>query len=100
MSDNNIVFTELIRYAIVENACKDYEWALRYLNRLDHKGLTLTLSQINNIEKAKRLMDDCERFFRGDWLKHLVDLDGEMLIRALQKRAVTEKTTITRHKIK
>ena len=93
-------YTELIRYAIVENACKDYEWALRYLNRLDHPGLTLSISQINQIEKAKRLRDDCERFFRSDWLKSLVDLDGESLIRILRKRAVTEKTTITRHKIK
>ena len=94
-----MIYAELLRYAIVENACKDYEWALRYLNRLDHPGLTLSISQINNIEKAKRLMDECEHFFKSGWLKILVDLDGEMLIEVLQKRAVTEKTVIHRHKI-
>ena len=94
-----MIYVELFRYAIVENACKDYEWALRYLNRLDHPGLTLTKSQQEQILKARRFRDECEHFFRSDWLKVLCNLDGEMLIEVLKKRAVTEKTTITRHKI-
>lgn len=91
---------ELMRYAIVENACKDYEWALRYLDRLDHVGLTLTKSQQEQILKARRFRDDCENFFRGDWYKALCDIDGEKLISAIRKRVVAEKRGITRHKIK
>ena len=95
-----MIYVELVRYAIVENACKDYEWALRYLNRLDHPGLTLSISQMNTIEKARRFKSECENFFRSDWLKVLVDLDGEMLMEVLQKRAVIEKQAIHRHRIK
>ena len=91
---------ELIRYAIVENACKDYEWALRYLNRLDHVGLTLSLSQQNQVEKARRWRGECERFFRSSWFKVLCDIDGERLMNALKQRVATEKRGITRHKIK
>lgn len=97
--DKDIIYTELIRYAIVEQACKDYEWALRYLNRLDHPGLTLTLSQKEKVEKGRMFVDSCERFFRGAWFSRLVDLDGETLIETLRKRAVEEKRAITRHKI-
>lgn len=94
-----MMYNELLRYAIVEKACKDYEWALRYLNRLDHVGLTLTKSQQEQVCKARRFRDDCENFFRGEWMKALSDLDGEMLIRVLRERAITEKSTICRHKI-
>lgn len=95
----DIVYTDLVRYAIVEQACKDYEWAIRYLNRLDHPGLTLSLTQRENVEKARMFLDNCERFFRGAWFARLVDLDGEKMIETLRKRAVEEKRAITRHKI-
>lgn len=91
--------TELLRYAIVEQAFKDYEWSLRYLQRLDHEGLTLSKSQQISVEKARRYRDECERFFRSEWFQVLCEIDGENVINMLRKRAVTEKTCISRSKI-
>ena len=90
---------ELLRYAIVEVACKDYEWAIRYLNRMDHKGLTLTKTQKDQIAKARNYKESCERFFTGEWYTALSEIDGKMLMDALRQRAVTEQYTISRHKL-
>jgi hypothetical protein len=90
---------ELLRYAIVEIACKDYEWAIRYLNKYDHAGLTLTHSQKEQVWKARRYRDECENFFASDWFKVLCELNSVSLVNTLRKRAVTEKRTISRHKL-
>jgi hypothetical protein len=94
-----MVNVEMLKFAIVENACKDYEWSLRYLNRLDHVGLTLTEHQRQKVEKARILLSESENFFRSDWFKIICELNGESLMRNLRQRALTEKRTITRGRI-
>lgn len=94
-----MVNAEMLKFAIIENACKDYEWSLRYLNRLDHVGLTLTENQKKNIEKAKRMLSESENFFRSEWFSIICELDGESLMRKLRHRAMTEKRAITRGRI-
>lgn len=66
--------------AVVEQAVKDYHRALKRLHRWpDTPG-------------AKETAKECERFFRRD-MGAYADLDGEQIIRAVQKRVGREKRT-------
>lgn len=66
---------ERLAAAIVEQAAKDYKSALQ---RLTRKPLDC---------EAKRMVDDCERFFRKD-IGRYSDLDGEAIIRAVRKKVL------------
>ncbi|MCD7882493.1 MAG: hypothetical protein LUI87_02125 [Lachnospiraceae bacterium] len=66
---------ERLRYAIVKQACRDYFAASRRLRR---HPLDIV---------AAETIDECERFFRGDWFMHLCDLDGEWIVRSLRERS-------------
>lgn len=61
--------------AIIIQAAKDYRKAKEVLRRVPrHEG-------------ALKVKAEIERFFKSDWFKCLTDLDGEMLMRKLQKEA-------------
>lgn len=71
MSD--ITNYENLANAIILQAAKDYRMALKGLNANPRNRSALA-------EK-----DEIERFFRSGWFSVLTSVDGEMLIRSLQK---------------
>lgn len=71
MSD--ITNYENLANAIILQAAKDYRMALKSLNANPRNRSAL-------VEK-----DEIERFFRSGWFSVLTSVDGEMLIRSLQK---------------
>lgn len=73
----NLEGYERLRAAVVEQAVKDYRRALRRL--YNHPDDRAALQ-----EKA-----ECERFFRRD-IGMYSDLDGEMIINAIQRRVNKE----------
>ncbi len=70
---SNITTYENLANAIILQAVKDYRMAL--------KGLKA--NPRNRTAKADK--DEIERFFRSQWYSALTDVNGEMLIRSLQK---------------
>ena len=70
---SNITTYENLANAIILQAVKDYRMAL--------KGLKA--NPRNRPAKADK--DEIERFFRSQWYSALTDVNGEMLIRSLQK---------------
>ena len=65
-------FEELAN-AVVIQAAKDYTKALK------------TLRKYPRDKDAGSVKNDCERFFRSSWYKTLTSVDGEFLMRTLQK---------------
>lgn len=64
---------ETLANAIILQAVKDYRAAGRKLKRNPRNSL------------ARAESDSIEKFFRSDWYASLTRIDGEMLIRELQK---------------
>ena len=71
MSD--ITIYEAIANAIILQAVKDYRMALKSL-KANSRNMTA------QADKA-----EIEQFFRSQWYSALTDVNGEMLIRSLQK---------------
>ena len=71
MSD--ITIYENLANAIILQAVKDYRMALKSLKANSRNRTVQT-------DKA-----EIERFFRSQWYSALTSIDGEMLIRSLQK---------------
>ena len=38
-----------------------------------------------NDAESKRMIADCEKFFLGDWIKALTDVDGSFILRKLEE---------------
>ena len=70
---SNITTYENLANAIILQAVKDYRMALKSL-KANSRNRTV---QTDNAE--------IERFFRSQWYSALTDVNGEMLIRSLQK---------------
>ena len=70
---SNITTYENLANAIILQAVKDYRMALKGL-KANPRNWT-----------AKADKDEIERFFRSQWYSALTDVNGEMLIRSLQK---------------
>ena len=64
--------------AIIEQAAKDYQIALRY--HFKHPGNT----------RYQQNVCEIERFFRSDWYTALTDVEGEYLIREIRRRVQCE----------
>ena len=78
--------------AIVRQAADDYEKALRGL-----------LRKPGNAERQKLLgrVSECEAFFRSDWFDCLVEsVDGEAIIKQVQKNAVRKERERVEAKLK
>ncbi len=69
---------EALANAIIEQAAKDYQLALRY--HFKHP----------ESPKHKQKVTEIERFFRSDWYTALTDVDGENLIREIRRRVRME----------
>lgn len=74
-SDSGI---EELRFAIVKQACVDYNDALTYL-----RGKTPSVSK--EYLHMVKLKKDCERFFRSELYRVLCDIDGEHLMEQIRK---------------
>ncbi|MDO4460820.1 MAG: hypothetical protein Q4C42_12225 [Clostridia bacterium] len=74
-TDNNPNYNPLeeLCNAIVLQAVKDYREA------------KIKLSYYGRDYEAKRMLDECLRFFRSGWFGLLTDLDPEFLIERLDK---------------
>ena len=70
---SNITIYEDLANAIILQAVKDYRMALKSLKANSH----------NRAAQADKA--EIERFFRSQWYSALTDVNGEMLIRSLQK---------------
>lgn len=70
---SNITIYENLANAIILQAVKDYRMALKSL-KANSRNMTA------QADKA-----EIERFFRSQWYSALTDVNGEMLIRSLQK---------------
>ena len=70
---SNITIYEDLANAIILQAVKDYRMALKSLKANSRNRTVQT-------DKA-----EIERFFRSQWYSTLTDVNGEMLIRFLQK---------------
>lgn len=70
---SNITTYENLANAIILQAVKDYRMALK----------SLKVNSRNRTAQADKA--EIERFFRSQWYSALTDVNGEMLIRSLQK---------------
>ena len=70
---SNITIYENLANAIILQAVKDYRMALK----------SLKANSRNSTARADKV--EIERFFRSQWYSALTDVNGEMLIRSLQK---------------
>lgn len=70
---SNITTYENLANAIILQAVKDYRMALK----------SLKANARNRTAQADKA--EIERFFRSQWYSALTDVNGEMLIRSLQK---------------
>ena len=70
---SNITIYENLANAIILQAVKDYRMALK----------SLKVNSRNRTAQADKA--EIERFFRSQWYSALTDVNGEMLIRSLQK---------------
>ena len=70
---SNITIYEDLANAIILQAVKDYRMALKRLKA----------NSRNRTAQADKA--EIERFFRSQWYSALTDVNGEMLIRSLQK---------------
>ena len=61
--------------AIVLQAVKDWRKAVK------------TLKKRPRYEAAKQMKEDCERFFRSEWFEELTSVDGNVILRKLEKEA-------------
>ena len=62
---------ERLSNGIVEQAANDYRRALAYLKNTP-KGPDVYL--------ARRTVSECEKFFTGDWIKILTNVDGKSIM--------------------
>lgn len=75
--------------AIVEQAIKDYksciEWAETGKETIRTPEGTLTIDEVYS------LYESCKEFFLGDWIKELTTMDGEFILKNLEKQVGTIK---------
>ena len=79
----------LLRHGIVARACLDYDTAIRYMARPPEKQTGA------GIIKHEAMIAECERFFRGSWLRCLCELDGETVMQAVRKHGYFCNTFVT-----
>lgn len=77
-----------LRFAIVEQACKDYSsTCIPYTKKRNESYEEFEKREISR----KRILSDCTNFFRSDWFCQLCDLDGENIMRELKKKRLQGK---------
>ena len=69
---------ELLANAIIVNACQDWRRAARRI--IQHKGKP---SDYQTVE-------ECTRFFTGEWIKVLTNVDGNYILHKLRDELVDE----------
>ena len=70
--------------AIIEQAVTDWKNADKAIRKLKNAK---NQEQVEKRERAERRKAECEDFFLGDWITKLSSIDGEALLRDLQKEA-------------
>ena len=81
---------ESLANAIIELAVKDYKDDLLYL--MEHKPIIPEDADDVNYRKHMDSKADLERFFHSGWFQTLSDLDGEYLMKRIQKIMNWEET--------
>lgn len=79
---------ERLRYAIVKQACKDFNLAYFERKRLERKSTSskLTKAETDRLNKAQAMESECLQFFHSAWYASLCSIDPETLINALKAR--------------
>ena len=90
-----IINTEPLVTAIVEQAVKDYRLANNRLGkicRMVADAEVKTQDEIHKLEasahECRKMISECEIFFRSVWFTTLTDLDGTLVLNQLRKEAV------------
>lgn len=83
---------ERLRYAIVKQACKDFNAAYFERKRLERKSKSSGLSKKESKEliSAQSMEADCLNFFHSSWYSMLCDINPEKLICALKVRRMRD----------
>ena len=68
-----------LRFEIVRRAVIDYDKALKYLRKSKNP-------KSNNHIAAKRMKEECERFFRSQWYAMLCDIPGEDVMKSVRTK--------------
>lgn len=76
MQDTGI---EKLRFEIVRMAVIDYDAALKYLRKSKN-------TNSDEHTQAKRMKEECERFFRSQWYALLLDIPGEDLMKIVRTK--------------
>ena len=82
-----------LRFAIVRQACIDYNKAYFDRRALERKAASRKLSKSDSDElmKARSTETECLAFFHGGWYAMLCDIDPDALIKGLTVRRLKEK---------
>ena len=75
--------------AIVKQAEIDYRESVRKIKRLQDKT---DRKSLDKLRLAKRMKDDCERFFRSDYFQALTGVDGRLMLDRLEQGNPTKRT--------
>lgn len=80
---------ERLANAIVVQAAEDYREARRTKKELDEKERMTAKDEAKYFE-ADKMEKDCEKFFRGDWIKALTKVDGKVILQKLREEECDE----------
>ena len=67
---------------IIRQSEKDYRGAIRYLKR--HK-VARTAKEREIMSNKRKMIDDCEKFFRSGWFYELAGCDGRILMNRIRE---------------
>lgn len=73
-----------LRFAIVKQACVDYEHALKYIR--SHTRKPKCKREEVKLLAAQRRKRGCEVFFTGNYFGMLCDLDGELIMNTIRHK--------------
>ena len=84
---------ERLCFAIVRQACYDFNKAYFDRKALEYKAFTrkLSESESDDLTKARAMEVDCLTFFHSQWYGLLCDVDPDALIRELKIRRMKSK---------
>lgn len=69
---------------IVENACKEYITALRFIEKYEKRNRKRDQYEIN---QRRLIVADCESFFKSQWFRELSEMDGLKIMEECRKKA-------------
>lgn len=79
-----------LKNAIVEQAARDYQAALKALKLRDQVDEHWELKNPDTVSEHWQMKKSCEHFFRSSWYAFLCSLSGETMIQKLREKVQNE----------